>query len=69
MKKIGKELKSGTSKASILKSFSILWVFLIFFGDEDSLVGAIEIGLTVDENPISLGEEFSIQIRVDGSEY
>ncbi len=69
MKKIGKELKSGTSKASILKSFSILWVFLIFFlGTKTSLVGAIEVGLTVDENPISLGEEFSIQIRVDGSQ-
>ena len=32
------------------------------------MVGAIEIGLTVDENPISLGEEFSIQIRIEGSQ-
>ena len=51
-----------------MKSFAILWAFLAFLGIKASLVGAVEIGLTVGENPISLGEEFSIQVRIEGSQ-
>ncbi|MBG07233.1 MAG: hypothetical protein CME68_00605 [Halobacteriovoraceae bacterium] len=68
MKKIGKELKNKMGNFSSLKTIVTLWVFLAFLGMKSSLVGAIEIGLTVDESTISLGEEFSIQIRIEGSQ-
>ena len=56
------------SKFSSLRNFAILWVFLIFLGINSALVCAVEVGFTVDENTISLGEEFSIQVRIEGSQ-
>ena len=69
MKKIGKDSKYGVGiVASFLKYSTILWVFFAILGTKVAFGSGIEVTLSADESSISLGEEFAIQVRIEGAQ-
>ena len=67
MKKIGKDSKYGVGVvASFLKYSTILWVFFAILATKVAFGSGIEVTLSADERSIFLGEEFAIQVRIEG---